>query len=391
MHYYYKVDRRTLNPLPFSNFASKTLVRDRYAVPFVSAAQFCCDDETTVDTEFNFQTEDKKRYYVRMDSAGKPINNSLVVGVPNGNYSDFVRVYAVNCCIQTLQPPTNLIATVGDEDASVAYTSALNATSYDFQLATNSSFVGADSGTDVTSPVPLASFNLINGTTYWFRMRSTAMGYNTSAWSDPITFVPVVGVLTAPFSLIATPNSGGASLSYSNDVNATNQLIQVSTDNTFATGVIPFSDVASPAALTGLTNGLTYYVRMKSTAPTYADSPYSSTISFTPAAVVLHVFYGNKSTGTDLNQAGIEAGTQLAYSPGADISVPFFTNAPTFNWAAWPSSETGITNYFVNSLDFGGFGGGSPWNSLVTVGSYIFVINQYATQYPSPDPVIFKH
>ena len=380
------MSRKDLTPISGSNFASRFPVRDRWAVQFTPLKELCCGlDEAEIN--FNLKTNDSKKYYVLTDNLGFPVNNSLVPYKQGMNLSQYQQVFAVTCCPQ-LQPATINSITAGNTTASIAFTNSVGATTNQWEISTSPAFTSPITSTDFSTPLPLTG--LVNGTLYYVRVRSTD-GTNTSPWSPTETFRPVVGTLSAPFSLMATPGDSSASLAYSNDVNSTNQVIELSLTNTFTTIAATFNDAVSPAALTGLTNGQLYYVRAKSTAPTYADSPWSSIISFTPAAVVLSVYYGNKGTGTNLNQAQIEAGTPLAYSPGADISVPFFTSAPTFHWAAWPSSETGITNYFVNFLDFGGFGGGSPWNALTTVGSYTFVINQYATQYPSPDPVQFRH
>ncbi len=388
MFYFYKV-RRDGTPIPFSNFSSQKMVPDRLAVQFISQAELCCDDAATSNTNYSLETLDRKRYYVRLDSAGKPINNSLVVGSPNGDYSNFQRVYRVSCCARIL-PPQITSATGGNTNANIVYTTVAEADGgYNYRYSTDPTFAtGVVSGTDAGTPLALTG--LTNGTTYYIQFQSISTTLGTSAWSTSASFKPVVGTLTAP-SLTPTSGDTTGSVSWSAVTNAVTYEIDIATNNTFTTGLVTTTST-SPKAFTGLTNGQTYYVRARAKAPTYADSPNSTTVTISPvAAPAPQVFYGNKGTGTDLNQGQIEAGTSVVYVPGLDISIPYFTSSPTFHWVAWPTVETGITNYYVNSLDFGTFGGGSPWNDIVVVGSYNFLINAYATQYPSPDPVQFKH
>ena len=389
MFYYFRVSKGTLSPIPMSNFSSKNMVKDRFVVQFIAD---CCDstEETTID--YNYADDGKHRYWVRLDNKGKPVPSTLIVGKLGVNYPNMQQVRTFNCCAPSFPPPTITSVTPSNAASSIAFSPVAGATDYNYELSGNSTFTDLQEvGNTSMSPVEFSG--LINGTMYYFRIQSVAADASVSNWSGTQTFTPVIGTLAAPTALAPTSiTNTGASITWTAAANATSYDVQYSTDSSFTSSVVNGTDTASPTPLTGLAIGTQYYYRMRSKATGYTTSPWTTPISFTTTGGVANkVFFGNKGTGTNLTESQIEAGTQLAYSPGADISVLFNTNAPTFNWAAWPSQETGITNYFVNSLDFGGFGGGSPWNDLVTVGAYTFVINQYATQYPSPDPVIFKH
>jgi len=100
------------------------------------------------------------------------------------------------------------------------------------------------------------------------------------------------------------------------------------------------------------------------------------------------IYWGVKSTLTVLTKPQILAGINQMYTPGNDITIPFSNSSPQVPWAAWPATETGITNYFINAFDFGLLGPDGTFSAPVTIGDMLFVQTNYLTQL---DTAIFKH
>lgn len=85
------------------------------------------------------------------------------------------------CCeaLPTLATPANFTASNGDDQSVLNWDDVPNATAYEVEMATNSSFTGAT--TIYTGAVSgYTKTGLTQGTQYWFRVKATASGYNDS-------------------------------------------------------------------------------------------------------------------------------------------------------------------------------------------------------------------
>lgn len=100
-------------------------------------------------------------------------------------------------------------------------------------------------------------------------------------------------------------------------------------------------------------------------------------------------FYGTKPDASPLDQSDIESGTLIGYTEGMDVTAPFTPSGLGLRyWAAWKSTDTTMSSYYVNSLDYGTIGApGSTFEIRYTVGPYI-VSETYPT---SLSDTTFKH
>ncbi|MFM8303315.1 MAG: fibronectin type III domain-containing protein, partial [Actinomycetota bacterium] len=207
-------------------------------------------------------------------------------------------------------PPSNGGATIND---------------YDVQYSTSSTFasgvVFSESGTTTGSSVDVTG--LTNGTTYYFRVRATNLA-GDGPWSPisngakPYTTpgVPTavsagrVASETVRVSFTAPGNGGSAITDYD---------VQYSTDSTFASGVV-FSESGTTTGasvdVSGLTNGTTYYFRVRATNAA-GDGPWSNPTNgaipyTTPDAPVFP--FAERLTG----RSGAPQTVRVSFYSGAD-------------------------------------------------------------------------
>ena len=199
----------------------------------------------------------------------------VVPGLTNGtSYS--VKVRAVNPAgpgseslpvletpLAVPEAPTGVVATPSDGGVSLAFTAAIDGgtpvTNYEYQV---------DSGSWVTlnpavttSPIVITGLN--NGTLYGFKIRAVnALGSGTESSSVSATPRTVPGI---PTGLVASPGDSRVSLSFTAPLTdggspITNFEYQVDS----GAWVTPSPSVAvSPLSITGLTNGLTYNIKIR--------------------------------------------------------------------------------------------------------------------------------
>jgi hypothetical protein len=183
--------------------------------------------------------------------------------------------------------PQTIQATAGDRIATISWDSVLGATSYAIYYR-NAQGVSKTNGTrvpNVTSPATVTGFT--NNTTYYFVV-TASNAYAESAESLEVSATPVapVGPLpAAPTSVQASPGNGQASISWTAIAGATSYNIYYAT----ATGVTKTNgtripNATSPAVVTSLTNGTTYYF-VVTAVNANGESVESAEVSARPATV----------------------------------------------------------------------------------------------------------
>lgn len=98
--------------------------------------------------------------------------------------------------------------------------------------------------------------------------------------------------------------------------------------------------------------------------------------------------WGYKDSTDPLTALQIAAATPYDYIPLADITAYFINPQPQYLWLAYPATETGITNYFISTLDFGQLGPEGTFSSPALIGDYFYIQSNYPT---SSVTVQFKH
>ncbi len=216
----YKVKRATLSGGPYTTVASPT-------------------GTSYINTGL---TNGTTYYYVvsAVNAGGESANTSQVNATPQ---------------VPAPPAPIGLAVTPGNAQASVSWTAASGATSYNVKRST----VSGGSFTTVASPTGSSYINtgLTNGTTYYYVVSAVNAG-GESANSGQINATPQVPAPPAPIGLAATPGNAQASVSWTAASGATSYNVKRST----VSGG-PYTNVASPTGSsyinTGLTNGTIYY------------------------------------------------------------------------------------------------------------------------------------
>ena len=190
--------------------------------------------------------------------------------------------------------PTSLTAVGGVTQASLAWiaptqSGGAEVTDYVVEYSSNSGSTWTVFADGVSTSTAATVTGLTNGTTYQFRVKAVSSGGTSEASS---TATAIVGVPSAPTSLSATPLGLSVRLSWTaptqNGGSAiTDYVAQFSADSgaTWST----FSDSISTSTtttVTGLTNGLTYQLRV-SAVNSVGTSAYSSVVIAVPWAASL--------------------------------------------------------------------------------------------------------
>ena len=251
----------------------------------------------------------------------------------------------------TPDAPTSLVATRGDTEISVAFSApvfngGLDITNYEYSLNAGSTWT-AISPVDAASPVIITG--LSNGTAYTVYLRAVnAIGAGTT--SGPANAVTPAGVPGAPGIPTATTCQNLQSAltwtaANNNGAAVTDYVVEYSTSATFASAVTVFADgtsASTTATVTGLTNGTTYYFRVKA-ANCAGDSSYSSiSAGAVPAAVP-----GAPGTAVKTNGDTTDTFTwSQAASNGSTITAYRF-QVTNDNGSTWYSNIGGTLNGYT--------------------------------------------
>lgn len=106
-----------------------------------------------------------------------------VYWITEASYNNYITE-CNECCtaLPQLGALPSFAAAVGNTQSSISWGTVANATTYQLQMASNNRFSdAADIYNGSTSPY--VKTGLTNGTTYWFRIRAKADGYQSSEWA----------------------------------------------------------------------------------------------------------------------------------------------------------------------------------------------------------------
>jgi titin len=234
-------------------------------------------------------------------------------------------------------------------------------TDYVVEYSTSATFIGGGTvfadGTSASTSATVTGLN--NGTPYYFRVAAVnAIG--TGPYSGISTAITPATVPSAPTSVQATSHTNGeSSVSWVAPSGAGTggngppftYTVQYSTSSTFASAVTTVSptSTSSPKVVNGLTNGTTYYFRVKAT-NCAGDSSYST----------------------------ISAGAVPSTVPNAPATptVTALDAGDTINWTAPATGGRAITAYYYKVSTNDG-----PYGAEVPVAANVFsfaTLNQYS-------------
>ena len=289
--------------------------------------------------------------------------------VPSTTYLDFLEINGATYDFEAVPPavitppPTIQSVTAGDGQVTVSFSAGDNADAtvlaYEYKV---------DKGEWTSTPdgdtvAPFTVSGLTNGTPYTLAMHtvSASLGDNTleSEASDSVSFIPV-GLPLPPKNLSATVGDGSAEINFTNSGTGNGAAIinyHVSVDGN-AFNVLSTPDDSGPITITGLTNGQSHSVALK-TQTSVGLSVASASLTFTPVS-------GASAPDAPTNVVLTPGDKQLAVSfmPGSDNGAAISNYAYQINGGTWidlsPASTasslviTGLSNGETYSMSFRG-------------------------------------
>lgn len=265
---------------------------------------------------------------------------------------------------RSLSTPVITATSDSDSQITVTWPDIQYETSYTLQYTTNlSSWTSPTSLTLPAGTTSKAVTDLAAGTQYNFRLQAYATG-DTSDWSATKTAATDV---PAPTTLTATTNSSTQiTASWSSVSVATSYTLQYSTSSTFSSGVTTVSSISSTSrAVTGLSQGTTYYFRVYSAIGSVVGTSSSSTANATttidaPAAYSVSGSNDGASVyatsnavcpaGTSgyyywyVNGSGWVAGPSyrsVGYTPGFGQTITLSVNSRCYKGSVYSSYKAG--------------------------------------------------
>jgi subtilisin family serine protease len=255
--------------------------------------------------------------------------------------------------------PTSLTAVGGVTQASLSWTAptqsgGADVTDYVVEYSFNSGSTWTVFADGVSTSTSATVTGLTNGTTYQFRVKAVSSGGTSEASS---TATAVVGVPSAPTSLSATPLGLSIRLSWTAPAQnggsvITDYVAQFSTDSgaTWST----FSDSVSTSTtttVTGLTNGLTYQLRVSAVNSVGTSAPSSVVIAVPWAASLPSAPLDLAIASYGLNQVGL-SWTIPATNGGdtiTDYVIEYSSNSGS-TWTTFTDLVTSLRSATVTDL-----------------------------------------
>ncbi|TLM63704.1 MAG: hypothetical protein FDZ69_12155 [Deltaproteobacteria bacterium] len=192
----------------------------------------------------------------------------------------------------TLVPPATITIPRADADGSytVSWSASVAGATYVVEEATNSTFTGSQqvySGTGLSVDLT----GKTEGSTYYYRVKTTAATFADSAWKAGTTGCTVLvagtqalqpGTLTVP----AGDADGSYTVSWLASATAgATYVLEEATDSNFTLNVVSYPVSTLSKAITGRGQGATYFYRVKAVVPEYVDSNWRTTASASGCAV----------------------------------------------------------------------------------------------------------
>ena len=184
----------------------------------------------------------------------------------------------------TPSAPISLVATPGNSTVSVAFSAGASngstISNYEYQLNGSGSWFAFDPAV-TSSPVSIA---VTNGVAYTVKLRAVNAAGSGAESVASSSFTPRT-TPSAPTSLVATPGNGSASIAFvagsSGGAEISNYRFQLDGGSWVA---LSPADAITPVTITGLTNGVTYSVKLRAV-NVAGDGVVSGPVSVTPRTV----------------------------------------------------------------------------------------------------------
>ncbi|WP_162551314.1 S-layer homology domain-containing protein [Paenibacillus tepidiphilus] len=285
-------------------------------------------------------------------------------------------------------PPFLQTAVSGDAEVSLTWNPVAGSTGYKIYQSATSATYGDEIAVVSSAVYSHTVTGLTNGAEYYFAVKAVN-GAGDSLFSNQLNAMPQMRAPDAPAIQSAVPANGEVTLSWTGAETAAGYTVyqSLTPDQEGAPAASVSADVYS-IAVTGLTNGTTYYFTVKAE-NAGGFSPASGAVSAIPATT--------PDAPTDIiaipgdGQVTIQF-TPPAVSGGQPVIGYVVTSAPggiTATGSGSPIVISGLTNYTsytftVQAVNLMGSSMSSPESAAVSPTLYIPVIAPNAT--PSPVP-----
>ena len=207
-------------------------------------------------------------YYVRVRAIGTGwYSNSEYSGIRSATTAKLI-----------LNPPSITVSAIGSNAIRVTWNPVSNASNYEIQYATNSSFTrDVRTFTTITTSVDITSLN--PNTTYYIKVMAcgAAGESNYSTVKSTTTLKPKLG---APTITRWRWNTRTIGITWTPVYNAGGYRIEYTTDPNFRSGIrtVTVGSSTTSREITGLGTYTTYYVRIQAIGTGFTDSEYSNSV-----------------------------------------------------------------------------------------------------------------
>jgi hypothetical protein len=247
------------------------------------------------------------------------------------------------------QSPTSALVSLVNGNVQVSWTAPTNVGDSAISSYTITSTPGNVIVKTINGITTTATFSgLTDGVTYTFTIVATNAAGNSASITSPS--IIAYSLSSPPTSLVATPGNTSVSIAFTPPTNTGGSAItnyQYSTNGGSSFTAFSPADTTSPIAITGLTNGTTYSIQLKSVTVAgvgAASASVSATPATTPGAPTgLSTTPGNASLSiafTPPTDNGGSSITNYQYSTNNGSTYTAFSPADTTS----PVTITGLTN-----------------------------------------------
>ncbi len=271
-------------------------------------------------------------------------------------------------------PTSSNASSIGQTNFTANWVAATGANNYYMDVSTSNTFSPLVTGYSNISVGNVTSYvvntNLATGTTYYYRVRaSNGSGTTFSSGTISLTTVPPNPVATSATS----PTQTTFTANWNTSLSATSYRLDVSTDNTFASGVV-VSDLTVAGLtsnVTGLTPGTTYHYRVRAVngSGTSGNSNTTSITIVPPNPVSTNGSAPTASSFTANWNAALGATSySLDYSTNSNLSSPITINNISVTNASIAGLSANTTYYYqVRASNSSGTSSNSNISSQLTL------------------------
>ena len=253
--------------------------------------------------------------------------------------------------------PASVTATAGDGQVTIGWAAVSGAASYDIYYSTSSGVSTASSIIKGVQPGYVVT-GLANGTTYYFAVAAVNNG-GESALSSEVSATPQPPIPAKPTGVVASGQNTQVTLGWSSVPGATSYNVYYDTASGVTTSSLKVTGVNSGSAITGLTNGITYYFGVTAVNVS-GESPISSEVSATPNITLIAptgfgITGGDKQVSLSWNSVSGATSYNIYYgtAPGVFPSGTKTTGVTTTSTTISGLTD-GTTYYFAVTAVGGG-------------------------------------